>query len=56
MVELSVYNNISHRVVPFTSLCSGAVQKLEIHNLVPEGIRDRYMSIGNRVLLTDFAG
>jgi hypothetical protein len=56
MVELSVYRDILHRVVSFTSLCSGAVQKLEIHNLVPEGMRYRYENIGNRVLLTDFAG
>jgi hypothetical protein len=56
MVELSVYQDISHRVVSFTSLCSGAVLKLQIHNLVPKGMRDRYENIGNRILLTDFAG
>lgn len=56
MVELSAYQNILDRVVSFTSLCSGAVQKLEIHNLVPGEIRERYENIGNRILLTDFAG
>jgi len=56
MVELSQYQKISHRVVSFTSLCSGAVQKLEIHNVVPERMRNQYQDIGNRVLLTDFAG
>lgn len=50
------YQEISHRVVSFTSLCSGAVQKLEIHNVVPERMRNQYQDIGNRVLLTDFAG
>ena len=56
MVKLSVYQDILHRVVSFASLCSGAVQKIEIHNLVPEEMRYRYENIGNRVLLTDFAG
>lgn len=56
MAELSQYQKISHRVVSFTSLCSGAVQKLEIHNVVPERMRNQYQDIGNRVLLTDFAG
>ena len=56
MVKLSVYQDILHRVVSFASLCSGAVQKIDIHNLVPEEMRSRYENIGNRVLLTDFAG
>lgn len=56
MVELSAYQEIWHRVVSFTSLCSGAVQNLEIHNLVPEVMQDRYQSIGRHVLITDFAG
>lgn len=50
------YQDVLHRVVSFTSLCSGAVQKLEIHNVVPERMRNQYQDIGNRVLLTDFAG
>jgi len=50
------YQDILHRVVSFTSLCSGAEQKLEIHNVVPEIMRDQYEYIGDRVLLTDFAG
>ena len=50
------YQDILHRVVSFTSLCSGAEQKLEIHNVVPEIMRDQYGYIGERVLLTDFAG
>jgi hypothetical protein len=56
MVELSVYQEIWHRVVSFTSLCAGAVQNLEIHDLVPEGMKDGYLRIGRRVLLADFAG
>lgn len=56
MVELSQYQDILHRVVSFTSLCSGAEQRLEIHNVVPEIMRDQYEYIGDRVLLTDFAG
>ena len=50
------YQDILQRVVSFTSLCSGAEQKLEIHNVVPEIMRDQYEYIGDRVLLTDFAG
>lgn len=50
------YQDILHRVVSFTSLCLGAEQKLEIHNVVPEIMRDQYEYIGERVLLTDFAG
>lgn len=50
------YQDILHRVVSFTSLCLGAEQKLEIHNVVPEIMRDQYEYIGQRVLLTDFAG
>ena len=56
MIELPTYREILHRVVSFSSLCSGAIQNLEIHNLVPERIQDDYRIIGDRVLVTDFAG
>jgi len=56
MVELSQYQDILDRVVSFTSLCSGAVQNLEIHNVVPKMMCSQYENIGERVLITDFAG
>ena len=53
---LPAYQEVWNRVVSFTSLCAGAIQNLEIHNLVPEEMKDQYLTIGRRVLLTDFAG
>lgn len=56
MAELSQYEEILDRVVSFTSLCSGAVQNLEIHSVVPKIMCAQYENIGERVLITDFAG
>ena len=56
MAELSQYEDISDRVVSFTSLCSGAVQNIEINSVVPKMMYAQYEDIGERVLVTDFAG
>ncbi len=56
MSILPLYQEIPQRIILFSALCSGVIDNLEIHEVVPDEMQNNYQKIGRSVLLTDFAG